>query len=382
MAGDPTVGALAGLPNYAPGLAHDRGVTTTYGAVDQSPDPQEAVAWQERLNERPAIRAYKRHTYELVAGASRVLDVGCGPGTDAAAIASGSAGPGPVGPGPAGAGSVGVASAGVASGSAGSGPVGPGPAGVGVAGSAGVASAGVASAGVASAGVASGRAGPTPAGVGAAGVGSAGAGIVGVGGTDSAGPVRVVGLDPSAVMCRAAVARGVTVCRGEARALPFADGTFDACRSDRVVQHVEDPLAAVAELVRVTRLGGRVVVADPDQESLIVQVPGVPRGVLDQVKRLRRDVGYRNGRLAGELPGVLASLGLADVDVAAFPLVLTDPAEAFGLPSWPRLWRDRGVGSWTDDDLWRWDAAIAAASAPGSGFVFALMYLVVTGVRR
>jgi ubiquinone/menaquinone biosynthesis C-methylase UbiE len=320
MGGDPTVGALTGLPNYVPGLAHDRGVTTTYGAVDQSPDPQEAVAWQESLNERPAIRAYKRHTYELVAGAGWVLDVGCGPGTDAAAIAS------------AGVGSAGRGAG--ASGSAGVGSVGPGPAG--------------------------------------AGAGAAG----------SVGPVQVIGLDPSAVMCGAAVARGVTVCRGDARALPFADGTFDACRSDRVVQHVEDPLTAVAELVRVTRLGGRVVVADPDQESLIVQVPGVPREVLDQVKRLRRDVGYRNGRLAGELPGVLASLGLADVDVAAFPLVLTDPAEAFGLPSWPRLWRDRGVGSWTDDDLRRWDDGIAAASAPGSGFVFALMYLVVTGVRR
>lgn len=268
-------------------------MTPIYAAVDQSPDPQMAVAWQERLNERPAIRAYKRHTYELVAGAGRVLDVGCGPGTDAAAIAS---------------------------------------------------------------------AGPVPGG--------------------SAGPVRVVGLDPSAVMCGVAAGRGVTVCRGDGRALPFADRTFDACRSDRVVQHVEDPLAAVAELVRVTRLGGRVVVADPDQESLIVQVPGVPRRVLDQVKRLRRDVGYRNGRLAGEMPGVLASLGLADVDVAAFPLVVTDPTEAFGLPSWPRLWRDAGVGSWTDEDLRRWDEGVAAASVPGSGFVFALMYLVVTGVRR
>jgi hypothetical protein len=42
--------------------AHDRGVTSTYAAVDQSPDPAQAVTWQERLNERPAIRAYKENT--------------------------------------------------------------------------------------------------------------------------------------------------------------------------------------------------------------------------------------------------------------------------------------------------------------------------------
>lgn len=160
-------------------------MTFTYGAVDESPDPVQAVTWQERLNDRPAIRAYKRHTYDSIAGARLVLDVGCGPGTDAGHL----------------------------------------------------------------------------------------------------GPARVLGLDPSSVMCRTAAMRGVTVCRGDAAALPFADRTVDACRADRVLQHVANPSAAIGELVRVIRRGGRVVVADPDQESLTLHVPGVSKVLIDRVKR-------------------------------------------------------------------------------------------------
>lgn len=41
--------------------------------------------------------------------------------------------------------------------------------------------------------------------------------------------------------------------------LPYADGAFDAVTASFVVNHVTDPLAAVTELRRVTRRGGRVV---------------------------------------------------------------------------------------------------------------------------
>ena len=40
--------------------------------------------------------------------------------------------------------------------------------------------------------------------------------------------------------------------------LPFAGGTFDAAVANFVINHVGDPAAAVAELARVTRPGGRV----------------------------------------------------------------------------------------------------------------------------
>lgn len=79
------------------------------------------------------------------------------------------------------------------------------------------------------------------------------------------------------------------------------------------------------------------------------------------------------------MPELFALAGLTDIDVTAFPLVLTDPNEAFGLPTWPRWWRDHGVGEWTDDDLSQWDRAIE--TTPNQGFLYALLYFVVAGTR-
>ena len=89
-----------------------------------------------------------------------------------------------------------------------------------------------------------------------------------------------VGLDRSAAMCRSAAGRGARACLGDAHAVPFADACFAGARADRVLQHLADPVRALGELVRVTRPGGRVVVADPDQESLVIEVPGVRAGLL------------------------------------------------------------------------------------------------------
>jgi len=46
--------------------------------------------------------------------------------------------------------------------------------------------------------------------------------------------------------------------------LPFADDSLDAIRADRVLIHVPDPQAAVAEMIRVTKPGGRIVISEPD----------------------------------------------------------------------------------------------------------------------
>jgi hypothetical protein len=66
--------------------------------------------------------------------------------------------------------------------------------------------------------------------------------------------------------------------------------------------------------------------------------------------------------------------------VRAFPLVVSDPDDAFGLPTWPRWWQSRGIGEWSDIELSHWDHAIA--DNRNRGFIYALLYLVVTGTRR
>jgi SAM-dependent methyltransferase len=50
--------------------------------------------------------------------------------------------------------------------------------------------------------------------------------------------------------------------RGDAYALPFADGTFDIVSSRFALHHLQEPARAFAEMVRVARPGGRIVLSD------------------------------------------------------------------------------------------------------------------------
>ncbi|MFW2334389.1 class I SAM-dependent methyltransferase [Ilumatobacter sp.] len=49
----------------------------------------------------------------------------------------------------------------------------------------------------------------------------------------------------------------VGVLRGDARRLPFPDGTFDVVITSEVLEHIQDDVAAIAEMVRVLKPGGR-----------------------------------------------------------------------------------------------------------------------------
>lgn len=55
---------------------------------------------------------------------------------------------------------------------------------------------------------------------------------------------------------------------GDALALDEPDDSFDAARCERVLQWVSDPAAAVAELTRVVRPGGRICLIDTDWSTL------------------------------------------------------------------------------------------------------------------
>ncbi len=57
--------------------------------------------------------------------------------------------------------------------------------------------------------------------------------------------------------------KGVVVAPGEA--LPFADESFDVVFNHEVLEHVTDDVRVVAEMVRVCRVGGRVVTFCPNR---------------------------------------------------------------------------------------------------------------------
>ena len=76
---------------------------------------------------------------------------------------------------------------------------------------------------------------------------------------------EVVGVDTRAEFLEAARERApesVTFVEGDSMELPFEYGSFDVAACVRVLHHVRRPELAVSELARVTRPGGRVLVAD------------------------------------------------------------------------------------------------------------------------
>jgi ubiquinone/menaquinone biosynthesis C-methylase UbiE len=68
------------------------------------------------------------------------------------------------------------------------------------------------------------------------------------------------GLDVSPGMVRVAKERGLEVVLGSATAIPFADQSFDLTCSFKVLAHIPDLGRAVAEMARVTRIGGHVAI--------------------------------------------------------------------------------------------------------------------------
>ncbi|MGH9120280.1 MAG: hypothetical protein ACRD0A_21155 [Acidimicrobiales bacterium] len=63
-------------------------LSDTYADVDGSGDVAEAIAWQERIDRGPAVVAYKRRSHEQLEGLEPVVDLGAGPGVDAAGSCS------------------------------------------------------------------------------------------------------------------------------------------------------------------------------------------------------------------------------------------------------------------------------------------------------
>jgi len=106
---------------------------------------------------------------------------------------------------------------------------------------------------------------------------------------------EVVGIDRSERMLRVArSSAGAARCRvrftvGDACALDDPDDSFDAARSERMLQWLAEPEVAVAEMVRVVRPGGRISLIDTDWSTFTIQVGD------DAIEALVRD-GMRTER--------------------------------------------------------------------------------------
>jgi len=117
---------------------------------------------------------------------------------------------------------------------------------------------------------------------------------------------RIVAVDASAAMLQAAKRRlhgalNVELRRGELEALPIDEARLDAATLMLVLHHVAEPERALAEVARVLKPGGRVVVVDMlphDRESYRQQMGHVWLGfAADHVARLLEGAGLAGARI-------------------------------------------------------------------------------------
>jgi ubiquinone/menaquinone biosynthesis C-methylase UbiE len=97
-------------------------------------------------------------------------------------------------------------------------------------------------------------------------------------GASTDGPMGwVTGVEPNARLRALAASRAesngipnVSFIHGLAGALPFADSSVDLVWCERVLQHLNDPQAAIDDIARVLRPGGRAVLLDADQGTRLI----------------------------------------------------------------------------------------------------------------
>ena len=152
---------------------------------------------------------------------------------------------------------------------------------------------------------------------------------------------EVVGLDQHEAMLGAARARlqrtpkvagRLSFVLGEAEALPFADGEFDALSFTYLLRYVDDPLATMRELARVVKPRGRIAMLE-------FGVPG--RAPLRCLWRVHTRVG---------LPLLGRAVSQDWYEVGRF---LGPSIEQFhaAVPDLPAVWRRAGIAGATRRDL-------------------------------
>lgn len=202
------------------------------------------------------------------------------------------------------------------------------------------------------------------------------ASLVGAGG-------QVVGIDADPAMIgeadqRAAQA-GVNDCVthkvGNVLTMPFTDGEFRSCRSERLFQHLPDSARALAEIARVTAPEGWVVTLDTDWASLSVacEYTDIERRIM----RILPEHLLRNGYAARQLYRLYREQGFRNITIELLPsfttnysvgriIALLDRSEQFALEN----------NLVTPEELDLWHKYLQQAADAGTFFASASMILV------
>lgn len=139
---------------------------------------------------------------------------------------------------------------------------------------------------------------------------------------------RVLGIDLAQQMllvARANVLRArlddrLWLTRTDAKCLPFAAGTFGAVISNTILHHIPQPRAALAEMVRVTRPGGRLFVRDllrPASEDAVQELVAAYAGDANAHQQRMFADSLRAALTLDEIRALATDLGISPTAVRA-----------------------------------------------------------------
>ena len=160
---------------------------------------------------------------------------------------------------------------------------------------------------------------------------------------------------------------------GDAGRLPWPADYFDACRADRVFQHLPDPERALNEMLRVLKPGGRVLIVDRDWGMVAVDASDVSttRVILN-----RACAGIRNGWMGRRLGGLFKKAGVINAQVQTQSISINSFAVADTLLDL-RVVRDHAIaeGLVTQDVAAKWLDDLLERDAAGRFLATLTLYL-------
>jgi ubiquinone/menaquinone biosynthesis C-methylase UbiE len=197
---------------------------------------------------------------------------------------------------------------------------------------------------------------------------------------------RIIGIDARAgfvILARRLAQQGglsesIAFQVGQAERLPFREGTLDGAFAARLLMHLPSPRAAIVEMARLVRPGGRVVVMDWDFDTVAVDHPN--RELTRRVVHWRTDHLDGNNWSGRQLWGQMAAGGFSRLQ--AYPVVSVAADERDSLTQ--SIWRAADValheGGITSAEHDEWVGVLSSRLASGRFFA-SIQYFILRGEK-